>query len=326
MKIVHDWDELSRPPQRTVLTIGNFDGVHLGHRTVFRQVVEKARQLDGTAAVYTFCPHPLKVLSPQHAPRLINTLAEKEQLIEASQIDLLVCPPFTRKSASQTAQEFVDEVLVKRLRIAHLVVGADYAFGQNRSGDVAFLQKMGTIHGFTVEPVCPVRDSEAVYSSTRVRQLVEAGAVAECVAILGRQFTLQGSVVHGDKRGRQLGFPTANLKTEKELLPASGVYAVKARVNGQVYDAVANIGRKPTYGGQAAGIEVHLMNYSGDLYGQQIRIFFVDRLRSERRFGSSQELSCAIAEDIKRARPLLAQQELIEYRADVVNSELQKDV
>jgi len=306
MRIVRNWNELTHPPQRTVLTIGNFDGVHRGHQEVFRRLVERARAVGGTAAVYTFCPHPLRLLAPQRAPRLITTQEEKEQLIAACGIDLMLCPPFDRRTAGMSAADFVQQVLVERLGIVHLVVGADYAFGRGREGDVAFLRAAGAAAGFTVEALPSVRDEHDVCSSTRIRELIEAGQVDAVVPILGRAFALSGMVVHGDKRGRRLGFPTANLSTDKELLPASGVYAVRASVGEQRFDGVANIGRRPTYGGGQPGIEVHLLGFDGNLYDRSLRVCFIQRLRDERPFADSAALAAAIGEDVAAARRLLA--------------------
>ncbi len=313
MQIIHQWDELTSPPERTVLTIGNFDGVHLGHRSVFRNVVSRARTCNGTPAVYTFCPHPLKVLRPDKAPCLITTTAEKEYLIAASGISLMLCPPFTHESAAMRADAFVRDILVGRLALHHLVVGADYAFGRGREGDVAFLRKMGREFGFTVQAIEPVLEGAAACSSTRIRQSLCAGDVAGAVSMLGRHYSLAGTVIDGDKRGRELGYPTANLTTEKELLPATGVYAVKTLLDGRWYDGVTNVGCKPTYGGQATGVEVHLLDFSGDLYGQKLRLHFFERLREERTFASSEALTRAIRADVEKAKSVLNGREVIEF-------------
>jgi len=315
MRIIRDLNELTTPLTNAVVTIGNFDGVHLGHREIFRRVVRKARELDGSATVFTFVPHPLRLLAPEHPLRLINTYAEKERLIEASCIDVLISAPFTSEMAQMPARRFVEDVLVDRVGLCHLVVGYDYAFGRNREGDARFLARMGQELGFAVEVLDPLKAGGKVYSSTRIRELVSAGDVAGVVGLLGRHFTLEGEVVHGAKRGNGLGFPTANLRTDKELLPRSGVYAVKVKRGGnEVFNGVANIGSNPTFGGGSLSVEVHILGFREQIYGQTLRLYFVERLRDEMTFPGTAELARAIAADIERARRILAGARIIEYR------------
>jgi len=313
MIVLHDLHELKRPLKDVVLTIGNFDGVHLGHREIFRKVVSRARELGGTSAVMTFVPHPLKVLAPEKLQPLINTYDEKERLIEASRIDVLFSLPFSHDFARIPAEEFVAEILVRRIGVKHLIVGYDYAFGRAREGDVAALRALSERHDFVLEVLDPVLEGERLFSSTRVRELIAAGEVREAVNWLGRHFSLEGTVVRGDGRGRGLGFPTANLATAKELLPATGVYAVKVRVDGQIYDGVANLGNNPTFPGATGGVEVHVLDFNQDLYGKPLRVYFVERLRGEMKFSGPQELIDAIKRDIARSRKLLAGTRLVVY-------------
>ncbi|WP_305045105.1 bifunctional riboflavin kinase/FAD synthetase [Geoalkalibacter sp.] len=324
MQVINDLSRIEQPFPHAVLTLGNFDGVHLGHREIFRRVVHRAREHDGTAIVFSFWPHPLRVLAPHQELRLINTYEEKVRLIAASCIDVLLCPPFTRDLAALTPEQFVKQVLVDRIGVRHIVVGYDYRFGRGRAGDVDLLKKLGQEHGFEVEVMAPIAQGQAVYSSTRVRELVRKGEVREVVGLLGRHFNLEGRVVHGDHRGTSLGFPTANLATDKELLPAAGVYAVKARHRGRTYDAVANIGLKPTFGGDALCIEVHLLDFSGNLYGESLRLYFFERLRAEQRFDGVDALREAIRADIARARDILAGAPIIAYRDYLGDCELEK--
>ncbi len=314
MRIIRDLRQISRPLPGAVMTIGNFDGIHLGHREIFRRVVTGARKIGGTSVVFTFVPHPLKVLAPEKAPRLINTTEEKERLIEASCIDVLIAAPFTREFAALPAGSFVKEVLVDRIGLRRLVVGYDYAFGRGREGNVDFLRARGRELGFEVEVLGPIRQGGEVYSSTGIRQQVEAGEVREVVRSLGRHYSLEGVVVHGAKRGKGLGFPTANLVPDKDLLPRAGVYAVKVRRGETLLDGVANIGSNPTFDGRETGVEVHLLDFAGDLYGERLRVYFLERLRDERRFDGPTALKAAIAADVERARPLLAAARLVEYR------------
>lgn len=313
MKLLTDLSGLIEPPVGTVLTIGNFDGVHLGHREIFRRVVAQARELHGTSAVLTFEPHPLRLLAPDKAPPRINTPEEKVRLIEASCIDLLVVLPFTRELAALSAEAFVRDLLVGRLGVKRLVVGYDYAFGRNREGDLDFLADRAARYGFVLDVLEPIRAGEQVYSSTRIRRALQAGAVAEVVQVLGRNFTLDGQVVPGHGRGRQLGFPTSNLDTSKELLPMDGVYAVKVKWCERLYDAVVNIGRRPTFEAGPA-LEIHLLDFQGDLYGETLRLYFVERLRDERKFAGVSELQAAVRHDIERARQILASAQVVEYR------------
>lgn len=314
MKTIHNLHELTERPHHTVATIGNFDGVHLGHRAIFRRVISEARSREGTATIITFNPHPLKLLAPQRAPLLINTYAERERLIGASSIDLLLCLPFTPELAALPAATFVEEILVNRLGLQHLIVGYDYAFGRNREGDTNFLKLCGERYGFTVEVLAPIAKGQEIYSSTRIRQLLVSGEIETAATLLGRHFTLEGEVVHGAGRGKTIGFPTANLRTDKECLPKEGVYAVKVRLNDNFVDGVVNIGRNPTFGLNALAIEVHLLDIEEDLYGQTLRIYFLQRLRDEKRFTNINELQNAIHTDIDMARHILAQSRVIEYR------------
>lgn len=314
MRIVRNLEELTTPIDNAVLTIGNFDGVHLGHREIFRRVVRRSREIGGTSVVYTFVPHPLKVLAPDRAPALINSYAEKEVLIEASCIDVLICAPFTRELAELPAHRFVREILVEKVGVSHLVVGYDYLFGKDRSGDIQLLRRMGEYLGFAVETLEPIAAGGQVYSSTRVREMISRGQVREVVKVLGRHYTFEGRVVHGFGRGAQLGFPTANLKTDKELMPAPGVYAVKVKRGDVLLEGVLNLGRNPTFCAAGFFIEVHLFDFSGDLYGEDLRVYFVERLRDEKRFDGPETLRAAISEDIRRARRLLPQERIVEYR------------
>ncbi len=314
MKIIHNLEELTSPIDNAVVTIGNFDGIHLGHREIFRRVVRRSREVGGTSVVYTFVPHPLKVVAPEHAPALINTYPEKEKLIEASCIDVLICAPFTRELAELPAHRFVREILVEKIGLSHLVVGYDYLFGKDRSGDIQLLRRMGEYLGFTVEVLEPIATHGQVYSSTRVREMIRQGQVRDVVEVLGRHYTFEGKVVHGFGRGAKLGFPTANLKTDKELMPCPGVYAVKVKRGDVLHDGVLNLGRNPTFCAAGSFIEVHLLDFEADLYGESLRIYFVERLRDEKCFDGPEALRAAIAEDIHRARILLPETKIVEYR------------
>lgn len=314
MDILTKFSPATAPLGPCVVTLGNFDGVHLGHRALFRRLLSRARELQCKSAVYTFDPHPLKFLRPESAPLLLNTSAEKRRLIEASHVDLLIEAPFTKELAGLTPEQFVEDILIDGLQVRGLVIGYDYAFGKNRRGDATFLKDYCSAQGIVVDVLKPIGDDGQPYSSTRIRQLLSAGKVAEVVALLGRHYNLEGQVVSGQQRGRKIGFPTANLSTEKEQLPAPGVYAIKVRHNLQEYGGVVNLGQRPTFDNGKSTIEVHLLDFSGDLYGQNIRIYFVERLRGEKKFSGPEELTEAIHADVVRARQILGARQIIQYQ------------
>ncbi|HEY5513785.1 MAG TPA: bifunctional riboflavin kinase/FAD synthetase [Geomonas sp.] len=317
MVIFRSISEIREKLRHPAVTIGNFDGVHLGHREIFRRVRELARAAGGVSVVVTFVPHPLKVVSPGIGVKLITSPKEKESLIEASGIDFLLEIPFDAAFASISASEFVEQVLVGAIGVEQLVIGYDYAFGRGREGDVTLLRRLGKRFGYAVELLPPITNGATVYSSTKVRNLVGEGDVKGVVAILGRHYSLTGTVVHGKHRGLGLGFPTANLDTEEELFPAAGVYAVKARVGAALYDGACNIGTNPTFENDRLSLEVFLFDFAGDLYGQEISLFFIDRLRGEQRFPDPEALKAAIAADVARCRTILKDAAIIEYHDDL---------
>ncbi len=298
----------------SVVTLGNFDGVHLGHRALFRRLIETARKNRMQSVVCTFHPHPLKVLNPEKAPLLLNTKEERRRLISASHVDCLIEIPFDKEFAQQLPEDFVDNVLIGTLSARNLVIGYDYAFGKGRRGTAEFLAESGRTRGIDVEILQPVGEDGQPYSSTRIRNLITAGKVAEVVPLLGRHYNLLGEVVSGFQRGRELGFPTANLRTEKELIPAPGVYVVKVRHGDLEYGGVVNIGCCPTFGYNDLSIEVHLLDYTGTIYGEKIRVYFIERLREEKTFTDLPALSDAIAADVLKARQILQRVQVIQYQ------------
>jgi len=313
MVIFKSISEIKGQLPHPVVTIGNFDGVHLGHREIFRRVRELARAKEGVSVVVTFVPHPLEVVSPDTGVRLITTPKEKESLIEASGIDYLLEIPFDLAFAAIPAEQFVAKVLVDAIGIETLVIGYDYAFGRGRAGDVTLLRQLGEQFFFSVQLLEPVSNGATVYSSTAVRNMVSQGDVQGVVSVLGRHYSVTGTVVHGHQRGRALGFPTANLATEKELLPAAGVYAVKARIGSVLYDGACNIGTNPTFGNEKLSLEVFLFDFDGELYGREVTLFFMDRLRGELRFPDAEALKEAIAADVARCRSILKDAAIVEY-------------
>ncbi|HJV65974.1 MAG TPA: bifunctional riboflavin kinase/FAD synthetase [Geomonas sp.] len=307
MVIFRSISDVKEKLRHPVVTIGNFDGVHLGHREIFRRVREAARERDGVSVVVTFVPHPLQVVSPGTGVKLITTTSEKESLIAAAGIDYLLEIPFDWNFASIPAVEFVEKILVGTLGIEQLVIGYDYAFGRGREGNVDLLHKLGEQFSFRVEVLEPISNGATIYSSTAVRNMLSAGDVRGVVSVLGRHYAVTGTVVHGHQRGRGLGFPTANLCIQKDLLPAAGVYAVKVRVGEEFLDGACNIGTNPTFDNDRLSLEVFLFDFEGDLYGREVTMFFMDRLRGEMRFPSVEALKEAIAADVARCRRILAE-------------------
>jgi riboflavin kinase/FMN adenylyltransferase len=294
---------------RTVVTIGNFDGVHLGHRAILARVLQRARELDAQAVAITFEPHPLKVLRPEMNLPLLTTGDQKLALLAACGLDAVVVLPFTLELAALPARDFVRQYFGERLQVREVVVGHDYRFGRGREGDIDLLREMGQQHGFTVQVVWAVEAEGAVVSSSLIRALLRLGKVAEAARLLGRPYGVGGQVVRGKGRGAKLlGVPTANLRPANELLPASGIYAVRVRRGAQTLPGVANIGTCPTFDNQELSLEVHLLEFSsGELYGENLEVRFVSRLREERRFSSIEALAAQIRADIDQARRALAE-------------------
>jgi len=300
-------EELRERLRRPVITIGNFDGVHLGHQALFAKAVERAQAVEGTALAVTFEPHPIRVLRPAVNLPLITPLEQKLELMAQHGLDLTLCLRFDQDFARLSADAFVDKLLVSRLGAAEVVVGYDFAFGHKGLGDLDLLRSKGEQWGFKVHVVGPVIIEGRPVSSTRVRQEVADGNMDAARRLLGRHYQVAGRVVAGHGRGgRLLGFPTANLRVSDELLPGPGVYAVLVELeDGRFLKGANNIGNNPTFDDGALSVETHLLDFDGDLYGQDIRLHFVERLRGEKRFESAEELKTQIGLDIARAIEIL---------------------
>jgi riboflavin kinase / FMN adenylyltransferase len=285
-----------------VLAIGNFDGLHRGHLKIIERIRRGASERAGTAVVLTFDPHPPRVLRPDKAPPLLMTPAQKREALARAGVQGLAMVRFTEELSQWEPELFVRRVLVDWLRVAEVWVGADFLFGRNRSGNFTLLRTLGQQYGFRVEKIDPIRYKDFVVSSTRIRRLVSEGRVEEAGALLGRHFAIEGVVVEGARRGRELGFPTANLSTENELLPPHGVYATFSTMGGVSRPAVTNVGVRPTFDGPPrTSVETHVLGFAGDLYGQPQELAFVQRLRDERRFPDVDALREQIAADVRRA-------------------------
>ena len=279
-----------------VVTIGNFDGVHLGHQKILKKAIQRARALDGVAVVFTFHPHPLKIVRPEAEPQSISTFEEKVRLIDSLGIDFLVCENFTRQFAEQPPEEFIKNIIVDRIHPREIIIGHDYAFGKNRKGSIELLQKMGAIFHFKVQVIDNITIKNIPVRSTTVRRLITMGKVSLADKLLGRPYSLSGKVVHG--RLRRIGFPTANLSPGKSLIPKNGVYAIRTQTPYGVFDGIVNVGYNPTFDNDRLTIEAHLFDFSRDLYGRDITIQFIKRIRGEKKFSDVYALVKQIERDI----------------------------
>ena len=302
---------LFRPLRSPAVAFGNFDGLHAGHRVLLSRARAAADRLGGDSVVYTFEPHPAVVLAPQLAPLLITSLDRKLELIAACGVDVCVVEPFTRELACLPPDAFLRQVVVDVLAARHLVVGYDFTYGHKRSGTTDTLRAFGASAGFEVEVVAPVTVEGIVASSTKVRELVLEGNLAGARLLLGRDFEVEGVVVKGAGRGASIGVPTANLQMGNMLMPKGGVYAVRAElldaaVSSEPIAGVANLGTNPTFVTDGSmSLEVHLFDFSGDIYGRRLRVTFIERLRPERRFSNVDELVAQIHADMDQARNIL---------------------
>lgn len=299
-------DELHDTISGSCVTIGNFDGVHVGHQRLMARTCAKAKKRGLISVVVTFDPHPMTVLMGHKTPPFITNTGQRLKLIEQQGPNVALVLEFTRQMAALEPEEFVRRYLVEGLRLKELVIGYDYAMGKGRKGNYDLLCALGKEMGFGVERLDPVIVGGAVVSSTRIRDLVQSGNVWDARPLLGRFFEVDGEVVDGMKRGAaRLGFPTANLRLEGTLLPRPGVYAVWAELDGEPLQAVANVGYNPTFGDTGLTLEAHIMDFDRSIYGQRLSLQFVQRLRSERKFDSIDELKARIAHDVRLARIIL---------------------
>ena len=309
MKIIDRLERIQQPFVNAVITIGNFDGVHIGHQALFHEVIEKADALKGTAIAMTFEPHPMRVLKKNNHPPLITLYEQKQELIERSGIDVLICVPFTKEFAELSAEKFIKELLIKKIGMKAIIVGEDYTFGKNREGNLAVLKSYASQLDYEVivaEWIKATRDVPDRISSTRVRKLVMAGQIKSARKMLGRHYQIRGMVVKGrDRGGKLLGIPTANINLQDELCPKTGIYAVTVEYRNRLYKGVANIGYSPTFNDNEFTVEVHILDFSDNIYGQKIRVNFIERIRDEKKFGHIDELKSQIHQDIEAAQKIL---------------------
>ena len=308
MKIIYYPDDPAPPEWRQpILALGNFDGLHRGHTKIIEQVRQRAVEVGGMSTILTFDPHPPRIVRPDKAPPLLMTKDQKLERLAEAGIDGVAVVRFTPEVSRWEPVEFVDTVLVDWLHVSEIWVGANFLFGRDRAGNFTRLRELGVRHGFRVEKIDPVRYKEFVVSSTRIRRLIGEGQVDEAGALLGHHYVIDGEVVPGVQRGRGQGVPTANLRTANEVLPPDGVYVTTVTIDGVIHASVTNIGVRPTF--EAAGeraVEAHLLDYDGDLYGRQVELAFVQRLRSEQTFPDADALRRQIETDCADARALFA--------------------
>jgi riboflavin kinase / FMN adenylyltransferase len=305
MEIIRDLAG-SRPYPFPVLALGNFDGVHVGHQTILRTAIERARKEHGTAFAVTFDPTPAKVLVPDRAPRLILTPDDKLEVMSTTGIDCAAVINFTHELSQLSPREFVRDYLVGYLGARAVVVGHSVSFGHNRAGHATVMADLGRDLGFEVTIVGPVKAGGMEVSSTAVREVIAAGELRTAAKLLGRNHFLSGPVIHGRERGRKIGFPTANIRSRTECLPPDGVYATRLVLDDGAHASITNIGMRPTFAEPERTIEAHVFDFDRDLYDREVRLELVERIRPERKFDSADALAAQIGADLKRAREILA--------------------
>lgn len=307
MQLIKYTEDIPSELKGAFITIGNFDGVHLGHRHVFQQLIQAARAAQRKALLVTFAPHPKMVMHPERRPfYLLTTLEEKIKLLAELQLAAVILIPFTVQYAATTAEAFIKTFLGENLQVSKIFIGQDYKFGRGQTGNKDMLAAWGKKLDFEVEVINAVSCGDSVISSTWIRRLILAGDVRQAASLLGRPYNVSGSVVQGKGRGSTLGFPTANIEPLKELLPAKGVYAALVNLKEKQYQAVLNIGVNPTFGDVGLSMEVHLLEFPPEnIYGQSLEVFFIERIREECCFSRPEELVAQIRRDSSRARAIL---------------------
>jgi len=310
MKLFNHLDQIIEPFKNAVITIGNFDGVHIGHQALFHEVIEKAEAIGGTSVAMTFEPHPLRVLKHNNHPPLITLGEQKAELIERTGIDVLIVVPFTLEFAALSAEQFVRDLLVQKIGMKAIVVGRDYSFGKSREGNIDLLRSYGAVYGFEVIVAGWIKSTRALterISSTKIRELITDGRMMEAEKMLGRNYQIRGKVVSGrDRGGKVLGIPTANINLHDELCPKTGIYAVTLECEGNQHQGVANIGYSPTFEDHVFTVEVHIFDFNANIYDKKIRVNFIERIRDEKKFSNISELIDQIQLDIAAAHEILA--------------------
>ncbi|MGA1875668.1 MAG: bifunctional riboflavin kinase/FAD synthetase [bacterium] len=309
MKIIRGLKHLYPDTQNAIVTLGNFDGIHLGHQKILRLITGRARELRVKSMVFTFEPHPLKILAPDRCPPLLTTFHEKMKLFQDSQVDIALCAHFTKEFASQHPEDFVRNILWEQLRAKEVFVGYNYAFGHGKKGGTALLEEISRQYPFRIKVVDEVRIAGEKVSSTAIRNYIQQGDLEKASLFLGRPYTLSGTVVHGSGRGKSLGYPTANIYAGSKLIPKFGVYLVRIHIQGRIYNGLANIGQKPTFGGSPPGVEVYIFDFQSDLYQQRLEIELMRRIRDEILFPDKGCLTRQIKSDVSEAQRIFEHEE-----------------
>ncbi len=317
MKIIRGIDKIKRPFKKAVVTIGIFDGVHIGHQFVLKKIIRRAEKLKGKSVVVTFNPHPLKILNPQTSPALLTSLSHRIDLIARLGVDVCLVVNFTKRFCSLSPEDFIRKILVEKVGTQEIFIGNNFRFGCNEQGDVELLRKMGKNFGFKVNCIKPVRCSlskgvstlkadRKIISSTQIRLLIEQGKIEEAARFLGRAVSILGTVIKGETRGRRVGYPTANIDPHQEAIPPDGVYAVEVRLKRRKRFGLLNIGTQPTFSfsRKKPVIEVHIFNFKQNIYAKDLEISFIKKLRREKKFLSAQQLAEQIKKDCHKAKQL----------------------
>ncbi len=304
MRIFRDYYNIKNKIKNPVLTIGNFDGVHKGHQYIFKTIIKKAKEINGESVVMTFDPHPVKVLSGEDKVFLLTPTKKKLKLIEKFGIDNVLLINFNHEFANLEPEDFI-KILTDYIGVKEVYVGFNYFFGRNKRGNIELLKKYGEIYNFNVNILEPYIVDGITVSSTLCRKYIADGKVKEVLKFLGRYYLIEGKVVKGDGRGKKFGIPTANIKSEQEVYPKEGVYAVKVAYKGKIYDGACSIGFNPTFDSERLTVEVHIIDFNKDIYGENLKVVFVDRIRDMIKFANIDKLKQTIFKDIEKAKEIL---------------------
>ena len=311
MKLINNLKKLKGKYKSPVLTIGMFDGVHLAHQRIIRAVIQEAKKIKGTSLVLTFSPHPLRVVKKFPPTPLITSLAHRIKLIAALGVDVCLLADFNKEFARISARDFIKDILVDIIGVKYIIVGEGFRFGKNAGGNFFLLERLSKIYNYKIKEIKIIKSAAAGISSTRIRALIHKGKIEMARKLLGRNFSIYGRVKKGNARGQVLGYPTANIEAEQEIIPAHGVYAVLIQLDNKFFRGLLNIGTRPTFAGKnklSAVSEVHIFNFQKCIYGKRLEVFFIKRIRSEKKFASQEALLAQIKKDEQQARLILQKQ------------------
>lgn len=301
MEIIQGIENLKSQLRNPVVTLGNFDGIHIGHQRIFQKVIDNAKKINGESVVITFDPHPLKILSPEQCPPLLTPFRKKMMFMEKTGVEKVLCIRFTKAFSEIAPHDFVKQILMEKIHAKKIIIGYNYRFGKEKMGTADSLKEICSSLGIEVEVVDALVVDNIPVSSSKIRELIREGEVEKASKLLGRAYLVMGRVIHGAQRGHHLGFPTANIEMIEELYPKPGVYAVRVELHHQVLNGLANLGFNPTFEAQKLSLEVHLLNFNQDIYGDELQVSFIRRIRDEMRFSSPKELMDQIQRDIEWA-------------------------